>query len=206
MTPKAPSGTPRSWKSKFQAWLTRLTGAGLPPVSAPSPTPLAPQHPFLAQEPVSEANRPGAVAEARRIRQLMDHICAENNANVTRDYGTHIVDVSSTYESPPLMTPDDMADAKKLLDVLVVGKPGAEPPTKLRLIRPTPAQVAAQQRRERSRCVQHPALFVPDLPSAAAVQAQIASVTGYEPPAPAPSCDSGGGGDFGGGGASSSWD
>ena len=68
------------------------------------------------------------MAEAQRIRQLMDHICAENNANVTRDYGTHIVDVSSTYESPPLMTPDDLADAKKLLQVLVAGKPGAERP------------------------------------------------------------------------------
>lgn len=114
MTPSPPLGTPRSWKSKFQAWLTRLTGAGLPPVSAPSPTPLAPQHPFLAQEPVSEANRPGAVAEATRTRQLMDRICAVNNANVTRNYGTHTEDLTKRHQPAPLSA-DDMADFDRLL-------------------------------------------------------------------------------------------
>lgn len=116
MTPK----TRPSWKAKFRAWLTKRFGVGLPPISATSPayTPL--KTPFLSQEPVSEANRPGAVAQAQRIRQLMDHICAENSANVTRDYGTHTVDVSSTYESPPLLTADDLADAASLLDVRVV--------------------------------------------------------------------------------------
>ncbi len=119
MTPKAPSGTPHSWKSKFQAWLTRLTGAGLPPMSVPSPTPLAPQHPFLATEAVSEANRPGAVAQAIRTRQLMDRICAINNANVTRNYGTHTEDLTKHHQPTPLSI-DDMADAKKLLQVQAV--------------------------------------------------------------------------------------
>lgn len=125
MTPNPPSGTPRSWKSKFRAWLTRLTGAGLPPVSAPSPTPLAPQHPFLAQEPVSEANRPGAVAEATRTRQLMDRVCAVNNANVTRDYGTHTVDLTHVGMVPPDLSSDELADAKRLLGVRA-GEPGRE--------------------------------------------------------------------------------
>lgn len=66
-------------------------------------------------------------ARWQRIRQLMDHICAENNANVTRDYGTHTVDVSSTYESPPLLTADDLADAKRLLDVRVAAEEPANP-------------------------------------------------------------------------------
>ncbi|PTT42804.1 hypothetical protein DBR23_02675 [Acidovorax sp. HMWF018] len=203
MTPNPPSGTPRNWKSKFQAWLTRLTGAGLPPVSAPSPTPLAPQHPFLAQEPVSEANRPGAVAQAARTRQLMDRICAVNNANVTRNYGTHTEDLTKHHQPTPLSI-DDMADAKKLLQVQAVlaDRTG---------IKPAPRGLPAHgvERRRQVRQSHNYAMdppYVPDLPSVAAVQAQIASVTGYEPPAPAPSYDSGGGGDFGGGGASSSWD
>lgn len=126
MTPNPPSGAPRSWKSKFQAWLTRLTGAGLPPVSAPSPTPLAPQSPFLAQEPVSEANRPGAVAQAIRVQQLMDRICAINNANVARDYGTHVEDLTKHHQPTPLSI-DDLADAKRLLDVRVAAEEPANP-------------------------------------------------------------------------------
>lgn len=186
MTPKAPSGTPRSWKSKLQAWLTRLTGAGLPPVSAPSPTPLAPQHPFLAQEPVSEANRPGAVAEATRTRQLMDRICAVNNSYVYRDYGTHTAHEVDRVPVEPL-TAEELADAKKLLGVLVVGKPGAEPPKpKLRrfdvanylrteeereeYLRQAAAYDMLEEARfdvERSRCMQHPAPFVPDFSTTA---------------------------------------
>ena len=130
MTPNQPSGmTPKS-PEPHQGLFGRIW-ARWQRIQRPAPaTPYSPGlsalvDPFLATEAVSEANRPGAVAQAQRIRQLMDHICAENNANVTRDYGTHTVDVSSTYESPPLLTADDLADAKKLLDVLVVGKPGA---------------------------------------------------------------------------------
>lgn len=196
MTHNLPSGTPHSWKSKFQAWLTRLTGAGLPPVSAPSPTPLTPQHPFLAQEPVSEANRPGAVAEATRTRQLMDRICAVNNANVTRDYGTHTEDLTKHHQPTPLSI-DDMADAKKLLQVRAVlaDRTG---------IKPAPRGLPAHgvERRRQVRQSHNYAMdppYVPDLFTACPAPS-------YEPPAPAPSYDSGGGGDFGGGGASSSWD
>lgn len=199
MTPKAPSGTPRSWKSKFQAWLTRLTGAGLPPVSAPSPTPLAPQHPFLATEAVSEANRPGAVAQAIRVQQLMDRICAINNANVVRDYGTHVEDLTKPHQPTPLSI-DDLADAKKLLGVCVTDTPGAKTPTRFRrfdaanylrteegrseYLRQAAVYGMVEEARldvERSRRVQHPASFVPDLPSVAAIQAQIAASAGYEP-------------------------
>lgn len=261
MTPNPPSGTPRSWKSKFQAWLLRRTSVGLPPVSAPSPTPLAPQHPFLAQEPVSEANRPGAVAEATRTRQLMDRICAINNANVTRNYGIHIEDLTRNVQPPPL-TAKDMADADRLLTTARPLDPPYTPKSLFAEPRRTPEEYALHSRMvadragittsrlgrpercyrrfdianylrtederqeylrqaaaegmleharfdvERSRRAQHPAAFMPSLPSVADVQSQIAAATGYEPPAPdpSPSYDPGGGGDFGGGGASSSWD
>lgn len=222
MTPSPPSGTPRSWKSKFQAWLLRRTSVGLPAVSAPTPTPLAPQNPFLAQEPVSEANRPGAVAEATRTRQLMDRICAINNANVTRNYGTHTEDLTRNVQ-PPALTAKDMADADRLL---TTARPLDPPGTRKSLFvepRRTPEEYALHSRMiadragittsrlgQPERRVQHLAPFMPDLPSVAAIQSQIAAATGYEPPAPdpdpSPSYDSGGGGDFGGGGASSSWD
>lgn len=118
MTLNLPSGTPRSWKAKFQAWLSsRLTP--LPPISAPSPTPLAPQTPFLAQEQFAEAQRPITEQQNVRTRQLMDRICAVNNANVTRDYGARTVDLSS-HRQPPPMTAQDLADAKKLLDIVAV--------------------------------------------------------------------------------------
>ena len=49
----------------------------------------------------------------------MDHICALNNANVTRNYGTHTEDLTEHHQPPPL-TVDDLADAKKLLQVQAV--------------------------------------------------------------------------------------
>lgn len=120
MTPNLPSGTktPRSWKAKFQAWLSsRLTP--LPPISAPSPAPLAPQTPFLAQEQFAETQRPITEQQSVRTRQLMDRICAVNNAYVTRNYGTHTVHQVSNVPVEPLSA-DDLADAKKLLGVVAV--------------------------------------------------------------------------------------
>ena len=115
MTPK----TRPSWKAKFRAWLTVRFGVGLPPISASSPTSTPLKTPFLSQEPVSEANRPAAVAQAHRTREVMDRICATNDANVTRHYGTHVEDLS--YRSPPrALDAQELADAKRLLDVLVV--------------------------------------------------------------------------------------
>lgn len=246
MTPNPPSEPRRSWKAKLKAWLLRRTSVGLPPLSVPSPTPLAPQNPFLAQEPVSEAQRPGAVAEATRTRQLMDKICASNNAYVYRDYGTHVEHQAKNVPVEAL-TAKDLADAKKLLDV-TVAEPQPALKAHLRLVSnragATTSRLGQPERRyrrfdianylrtederqeylrqaaaegmleharfdvERSRRAQHPAAFMPSLPSVADVQSQIAAATGYEPPAPdpSPSYDPGGGGDFGGGGASSSWD
>ena len=114
MTPK----TRPSWKAKFRAWLTKRFGVGLPPISDTSPafTPL--KTPFLSQEPVSEANRPAAVAQAHRTREVMDRICATNNANVTRHYGTHVEDLSCRHP-PRALDAQELADAASLLDVQV---------------------------------------------------------------------------------------
>lgn len=114
MTPK----TRLSWKAKFRTWLTKRFGVGLPPISATSPTSTPLKTPFLSQEPVSEANRPAAVAQAHRTREVMDRICATNNANVTRHYGTHTEDLS--YRHPPrALDAQELADAASLLDVQV---------------------------------------------------------------------------------------
>lgn len=114
MTPK----TRPSWKAKFRAWLTKRFGVGLPPILATSPTSTPLKTPFLSQEPVSEANRPAAVAQAQRTRQVMDRICATNNANVTRNYGTHTEDLS--YRCPPrALDAQELADAAFLLHLRV---------------------------------------------------------------------------------------
>lgn len=130
MTPNQPSGmTPKNPEPR-PSMFTRLFWLRWQRIQRPAPaTPYSPGlsalvDPFLATEAVSEANRPGAVAQAQRTRQLMDRVCAVNNANVTRNYGTHTEDLSKPQQPPPL-TAEDLADAKKLLDVLVVGKPGA---------------------------------------------------------------------------------
>lgn len=108
-----------SWKAKFRAWLTERFGVGLPPISAsiPAYTPL--KTPFLSQEPVSGANRPAAVAQAHRTRVVMDRICATNNANVTRNYGTHTEDLSCRYP-PRALDAQELADAASLLHLRVV--------------------------------------------------------------------------------------
>lgn len=107
-----------SWKAKFRAWLTKRFGVGLPPISATSPASTPLKTPFLSQEPVSEANRPAAVAQAHRTRQVMGRICATNNANVTRNYGTHTEDLSYRYP-PRALDAQELADAASLLDVRV---------------------------------------------------------------------------------------
>ena len=126
MTPNPTSSRP-SWKAKFRAWLTKRFGVGLPPISAPSPASTPLKTPFLSQEPVSEANRPAAVAQAQRTRQLMDRVCAVNNANVTRDYGTYTEDLTHVGVVPPLLTADELADAERLLDVRVAAEEPANP-------------------------------------------------------------------------------
>lgn len=117
-----------SWKTKLKSWLAKRLDVGLPPVSAPSPTSLAPKTPFLSQEPVSEANRPAAVAQAARTRQVMDQICATNNANVTRNYGTRTEDQSRRVQ-PPALTAQDLADAATLLDVRVAADSSSDSPS-----------------------------------------------------------------------------
>lgn len=98
--------------------------------------------PFLATEAVSEANRPGAVAQAQRIRQLMDRICATNNANVTRDYGTHTEDLTHVGMVPPDLSSDELADAKRLLDVRVAAdRASVKPPPRCS----TPPEVTAPE-------------------------------------------------------------
>ena len=79
--------------------------------------------PFLATEAVPEANRPGAVAQAQRTRQLMDRVCAVNNANVTRDYGTHTEDLTHVGMVPPDLSGDELAVAKRLLGIVAVEPP-----------------------------------------------------------------------------------
>ena len=93
------------------------------PVTPYSPGLSAVVDPFLATEAVSEADRPGAVAQAQRTRQLMDRVCAVNNANVTRDYGTHTEDLTHVGMVPPDLSSDELADAKRLLGVVAVEPP-----------------------------------------------------------------------------------
>lgn len=133
MTPNQPSGmTPknpeprRSFKAEFKALLAArsIFGPPRPSALAPGPSVLAPMVPSMSQEQFSDAQRPVTQAQNIRTREVMDRVCATNNANVTRDYGTHTEDLSKPQQPPPL-TAEDLADAKKLLDVLVVGKPGA---------------------------------------------------------------------------------
>ena len=86
MTPNQPSGmTPKNPEPR-QGLFGRIW-ARWQRIQRPAPaTPYSPGlsalvDPFLATEAVSEADRPGAVAQAQRIRQLMDRVCATNNAN-----------------------------------------------------------------------------------------------------------------------------
>ena len=127
MTPNQPSGmTPKS--SEPRQGLFGRIWARWQRIQRPAPaTPSSPGlpalvDPFLATEAVSEADRPSAVAQAQRTRQLMDRVCAVNNANVTRDYGTRTEDLSKPQQPPPL-TAEDLADAKRLLGIVAVEPP-----------------------------------------------------------------------------------
>lgn len=119
MTPNPPSGTPtprRSFKAEFKAWLAAKTGKPVRPFPGQVPTTLAPVAPAISQEQFTDAQRPITQQQEIRTRQLMDRICAVNNANVTRNYGTHTEDLTKHHQPTPLSI-DDMADAKKLLQV-----------------------------------------------------------------------------------------
>lgn len=122
MTPNQPSGmtpkNPESHQGLFGRIWARWQRIQRPVPAAPYSPALV--DPFLATEAVSEADRPSAVAQATRTRQLMDRICALNNANVTRDYGTRTEDLTHVGMVPPDLSHDDFADAKRLLGVRVV--------------------------------------------------------------------------------------
>lgn len=124
MTPNQPSGMTPKNPEPHQGLFGRVW-ARWQRIQRPAPaTPYSPGlsalvDPFLATEAVSEADRPGAVAQAQRIRQLMDRVCAVNNANVTRDYGTHTEDLTHAGMVPPDLSSDELADAKRLLRVRV---------------------------------------------------------------------------------------
>ena len=126
MTPNTPTEPRRSFKAEFKALLAARSIFGPPRPSglAPGPSVLAPMVPSVSQEQFSDAQRPVTQTQNVRTREVMDRICATNNANVTRNYGKHTVDMSER-QQPPALTAEDLADAKKLLDVLIVGKPGA---------------------------------------------------------------------------------
>lgn len=117
MTPNPPSGTPtprRSFKAEFKAWLAAKAGKPVRPFPGQSPTSLAPVAPAISQEQFTDAQRPITQQQEIRTRQLMDRICAVNNAYVYRDYGTHTVHEASRVPVEPL-TAQDMADADRLL-------------------------------------------------------------------------------------------
>lgn len=71
------------------------------------------------------------MAQAHRTREARDRICATNNANVTRDYGTHAEYLTHVGIMPPDLSGDELADAKRLLDVRVVAEEPANPETTL---------------------------------------------------------------------------
>lgn len=122
MTPNQPSGTPtprRSFKAEFKAWLAEKAGRPLRPFPGQAPTALAPVAPTISQEQFADAQRPVTQQQEIRTRQLMDRICAVNNANVTRDYGTHTEDLTHAGMVPPDLSSDELADAKRLLRVRV---------------------------------------------------------------------------------------
>ena len=129
MTPKTPTEPRRSLKAEFRTWLAArsIFGPPRPSTLAPGPSVLAPMVPSMSQEQFSDAQRPGAVAQAQRTRQLMDRVCAVNNANVTRDYGTHTEDLTHVGMVPPDLSSDELADVERLLDVRVAAEEPANP-------------------------------------------------------------------------------
>ena len=124
-TPKTPTEPRRSFGAEFNAWLAArsIFGPPRPSALAPGPSVLAPMVPPMSQEQFSGAQRPVTQAQAQRTRQLMDRVCAVNNANVTRDYGTHTVDLTHVGIVPPDLSSDELADAKRLLGIVAVEPP-----------------------------------------------------------------------------------
>ena len=136
MTPNQPSGmTPKSPEPR-QGLFGRIW-ARWQRIQRPAPaTPYSPGlpalvDPFLATEAVSDAQRPVTQAQNIRTREVMGRICATNNANVTRDYGTHTEDLTHVGMVPPDLSGDELADAKRLLDVHVAAEEPANPYTTL---------------------------------------------------------------------------
>ena len=132
MTPNQPSGmttkSPEPRQGLFGRIWVRWQRIQRPAPATPySPGLSALVDPFLATEAVSEADRPGAVAQARRTQQLMGRVCAVNNANVTRNYGTHTEDLTHVGMVPPDLSSDELADAERLLDVRVAAEEPANP-------------------------------------------------------------------------------
>lgn len=129
MTPKTPTEPRRSFKAEFKALLAArsIFGPPRPSALAPGPSVLAPMVPSMSQEQFSDAQRPVTQAQAQRTRQLMDRVCTVNNANVTRDYGAHTVDLTHVGMVPPDLSSDELADAKRLLDVRVAAEEPANP-------------------------------------------------------------------------------
>ena len=136
MTPNQPSGmTPKNPEPRqgpfgrvWARWQRIQRPAPATP-SSPGPSVLAPMVPSMSQEQFSDAQRPvtQAQAQAQRTRQLMDRVCAVNNANVTRDYGTHTEDLTHVGMVPPDLSSDELADAERLLDVRVAAEEPANP-------------------------------------------------------------------------------
>ena len=110
-----PQPAPR--EGLFRRLWGRLTAPELPQATQTAETPpwASPLMPsmLLSREAVSEADRPGAQDRAQRQQHAMARICAINNANVTRDYGTHTADFSRPVR--------DLA-AEELADVLALVK------------------------------------------------------------------------------------
>ena len=129
MTPKTPTEPRRSLKAEFRTWLAArsIFGPPRPSTLAPGPSVLAPMVPSMSQEQFSDAQHPVTQAQAQRTRQLMDRVCAVNNANVTRDYGTCTEDLTHVGMVPPDLSSDELADAKRLLDVRVAAEEPANP-------------------------------------------------------------------------------
>ena len=132
MTPKSPEPPTeprRSFKAEFKALLAArsIFGPPRPSALAPGPSVLAPMVPSMSQEQFSDAQRPVTQAQNIRTRQLMDRVCATNNANVTRDYGTHTEDLTHVGMVPPDLSGDELADAERLLDVRVAAEEPANP-------------------------------------------------------------------------------
>ena len=125
MTPKTPTEPRRSFKAEFKALLAARSIFGPPRPSglAPGPSVLAPMVPSMSQEQFSDAQHPVTQAQNIRTRQLMDRVCAVNNANVTRDYGARTEDLTHVGMVPPDLSSDELADAKRLLGIVAVEPP-----------------------------------------------------------------------------------